>query len=372
MKLDFLAEVLCDTTVTRRSSSRGGQYNGPCPWCAGTDRFRVQPNYGAYGWFVCTHCDRKGSAIDYLMLKRGMSKREALALVGWTPKEERQSSGVLPGAALQELASWQEPPEIWQRAARTFYQRCHSILRFASEGRSALDYLHRRGLTSETISTAMLGYHPLETTGTAKEWGRVVKLPQGIVIPWFAGDSLWRVTIRRRVTAGPRRYTQVAGGSNGLYQVDSLRQFCATVVMTEGELDALSVMQECGGLVSVVATGTTEGSHTPRWVSLLACQTRVLNAFDAEEQGDKAAQWWLERLPNAARLRPWWKDASQMLQDGADLRQWVTSAPGYEASLLCSVCGKQVEYYSEQGIAFCERHWFDHLVQCGEYEREIL
>ena len=56
----------------------------------------------------------------------------------------------------------------------------------------------------------------------------------------------------------------------------------------EGEFDALSVVQECGDLVAVVASGTTKGSHTPRWVSLLAQQERVLVAFDAER--DKEMQ----------------------------------------------------------------------------------
>lgn len=68
------------------SHSRGGQYNGPCPWCGGHDRFRVQPNHGSYGWFACNQCCRRGSAVDYLMLKRGFSKWEALCAVGWRPR----------------------------------------------------------------------------------------------------------------------------------------------------------------------------------------------------------------------------------------------------------------------------------------------
>jgi hypothetical protein len=130
--------------------------------------------------------------------------------------------------------------------------------------------------------------------------------------------------------------------------------------MTEGELDALSIAQTCGDRVAVVATGTTQGSHTPRWVSLLAQQERVLVAFDAEETGDTAAAWWLTRLAKAQRLRPWWKDANQMLQDGADLRAWIASALP-EASLpdlasVCSQCRAEVEYYDAQGIAYCAVH----------------
>lgn len=120
---------------------------------------------------------------------------------------------------------------------------------------------------------------------------------------------------------------QVSGGSNGLYLAQSLLLKRPAVVLTEGEFDALSIAQECGDLVAVVATGTTKGSHTPRWISLLARQERVLVAFDAErDKGDADAGWWTQRLGNARRLRPLWIDANQMLQDGVDLRGWISAA----------------------------------------------
>jgi hypothetical protein len=178
-----------------------------------------------------------------------------------------------------------------------------------------------------TIQRALLGYHPTETYGLSKDWGKVVKLPQGIVIPWIVDHAVWRVTIRdERVAKGAGRYRQVAGGAHGLYLADALTLNRPAAVMVEGEFDALSLAQECGDLVAVVATGTTQGGHTPRWLSLLATQRRVFIAFDAQEQGDGAAVWWLQRLSNAQRLRPLWKDANQMLQDGADLRSWIASA----------------------------------------------
>jgi Toprim-like len=158
-------------------------------------------------------------------------------------------------------------------------------------------------------------------------WGRTARLAQGIVIPWLLEGGIWRLTIRdERISEGQGRYLQVSGGSNGLYLTQSLTLGRAAVVLVEGEFDALSIVQACGDLVTVVATGTTQGGHTPRWVSLLAQQTRVLVAFDAQDTGDTAAQWWLARLENAQRLRPLWKDANQMLQDGANLREWIAAA----------------------------------------------
>ncbi len=326
--------------TVRRSTSRGGQYNGPCPWCGGEDRFRVQPHHGSYGWFACSQCGRRGSAIDYLIQKRGLPKQQALTVVGWKPKDAGESPSLTPAYALDERPRWNEPPVLWQRAARDFYHACQETL-WSKAGHAALDYLRGRGFSDSTIERARLGYHAQECYGAAQVWGtdKPIKLWQGIVIPWIIEGKLWRLTIRNeRVSSGIGRYRQISGGSNGLYLAGLLQQKRPVVIVTEGEFDALSIMQACGKEVAAVATGTTQGGHTPRWVSLLARQEQVLLAFDNEEKGESAARWWLQRLSNARRLRPLWKDTNQMLQDGADLRAWVEAGrdsftdPALEAS----------------------------------------
>src|SRR5215471_18631712 len=120
MTFDLLAEITQDTRLKRTSSSRGGQYNGPCPWCGGTDRFRVQPHYGTYGFFACNQCRRSGTAIDYLILRRGCSKQLALATVGWKPQDGRSHAESIPAYARQSRPGWEEPPEQWQQAATAF------------------------------------------------------------------------------------------------------------------------------------------------------------------------------------------------------------------------------------------------------------
>lgn len=331
---DLLALVQQDGFQSvRKSTSRGGQYNGSCPWCGGTDRFRVQPFHGDYGWYACSQCNRRGSAVDYLVERRGLSKQEALLAVGWKPRDGREPHFLTPAFALTERSQWDEPLEHWQREAWAFCRSCQETL-WSESGREALAYLRGRGLTDGTIRFAMLGYHSQEAYGAAYQWSRPrpVKLWQGIVIPWFYQGSIWRVTIRNeRVASGADRYKQISGGSNGLYLADSLALKRPAVVVTEGELDALSVAQVYGKHVAVVATGTTQGGHTPRWIALLAYQRRTLIAFDGEDAGDNAANWWLAHLENARRLRPWWKDANQMLQDGADLAEWVSAGLSEDA-----------------------------------------
>lgn len=369
MVFDLLAEMERDGfRSVRKSTSRSGQYNGACilPSCGGLgeDRLRVQPNIGNSGWFACSMCGTKGTGVDYLIIKRGYSKHEALAAVDWKPQDGSTPRLTIPRTILtgERYPTHQAPSQSWQKAARAFCEYGEDIL-WTEQGQAALAYLRGRGLRDETIKAARLGYNPALIRQSAEKWGRKQhgRLSKGIVLPWFIGADLWRITIRdEQIQEGENRYKQVAGGSNGLYLADSLT-YHRPVVLVEGEFDALSVAQEAGGDVSVCATGTTEGSHTTKWIAALARKDLVLLAFDAQQSGDKAARWWLDRLENAQRLRPWWKDANQMLQDGVDLRNdWILPCLLQNCG-LCSVCldldHEIPAFYEHKGFLYCRKHY---------------
>jgi hypothetical protein len=293
--------------------------------------------------------------VDYLILKRGHTKHQALVQAGWKPKDGSEPQFLLPknvltgDAYLRHLA----PPLVWQAQAKVFVEYCTSVL-WGDKGQQALDYLRGRGLTDEIIKMAQIGYNPARLRQSAEKWGRKEHgfLAAGITIPWFVGEGeLWRVTIRdEKIADGEGRYKQIAGSSNGLYLSFTL-SYDRPVVLVEGEIDALSIAQECGHDVSVCATGGTIGSHSARCLGALAGKDLVLIAFDAEERGDKASDWWLNRLENAQRLRPFWKDANQMLQEGVDLLEdWIlprlesilygpSPIPTPESSDVCKGCG---------------------------------
>src|SRR5271169_3933778 len=144
MRFDLLAEMERDGfSSSRKSTSRSGQINGNCIFgCGGLgkDRLRVQPNYGDNGWFICEHCNTKGTSIDYLMIKRGKSKNEALAEVGWKPKDGSEPKLLVP-KSMQEVVSTHNPPsKSWQESARAFTQYCEGIL-WSDLGQAALEYL---------------------------------------------------------------------------------------------------------------------------------------------------------------------------------------------------------------------------------------
>ena len=102
-------------------------------------------------------------------------------------------------------------------------------------------------------------------------------------------------------------------------------------MLVEGELDALTMRQEAGDLMAAVATGATGGARRMHWIARLALCSAVLVAYDADTPGDTAAAFWLERLENARRWRPYWGDANAMAQAGADVRAWVAAGVGQSA-----------------------------------------
>ncbi len=359
MTFNLLAELQKDGfKEVRYSNSREGQHNGPCilPGCNGSghDRLRIQPQYGNSGWFACSQCGEKGTGIDYLMIKRGYTKGQALAAAEWKPKDDHMSGIVIPRQVLAGKAdpTHAAPTLAWQNQAKAFVQHCVGVL-WGELGQPALEYLRSRGLKDETIQVAQLGYNPTKTRQTGTKWGRRKngELWQGIVIPWFVGtDEIWRITIRdETIPEGVKegRYKQVAGGSNGLYLASYLAEDMP-IVLAEGEISALSILQECGQHVAVCATGSKDGSRIAHWIAALAQKDLVLVAFDADESGDKAAQWWLDKLENAHRLRPWWADANQMLQDEVDLfHEWVLPCLDRVANLLTETRGGDLPYPSD-------------------------
>jgi hypothetical protein len=345
--MDLLALLSRDTNLRRVASTNGGEWAGPCPWCGGTDRFRVWPN-AARPRYWCRRCGRSGDAIQYLRDRYGLGFREACEKLGLEPREPGISAPELRPRA-QPLSA---PPARWQERAKAFIQESQAAL-WSVQGGKALAWLHGRGLKDDTIRSAGLGYNWEDRREGGELWGleRDVWLPRGIVIPWQISNQVWALSIRR--PAGEPKYCQVAGSSNALYGADSL-QAGSAAVLVEGVFDALAVKQAAGDLAAAVACGTGGARH-PRWIAKLALCNVVLVAFDADDAGEKAAGWWLSVLSNGKRWRPYFDDPAALAQAGMDLRFWVALGLGDKCTDPCIACSLRSFCLFLQGLGAVPR-----------------
>ena len=335
---------------TRTKRVGRNEYAGACPWCGGKDRFRVWPDQGESGRFWCRQCDKSGDAITLLCDFGGLSFREACESLGLDHKldEKRALAPYKKREPTHPSEHKENPPfpappgEVWQARAREVAQEAVDCL-WSKKGERALSYLRSRRFEDRTIRTASFGYVPEDIYEAPEKWGlssdsRPLYIPRSITIPWVLCDptaspdtlgDMWALRLRRLTNPGSdtSRYISVRGSKFALYNADFIRYGLA-VILVEGEIDCWSVAQEAIGeddraLIIPVATGSTTGARNMRWELLLSLASVVLVAYDSDEAGERAARYWLDRLPNARRWRPYWKDSNQMLQDGADLRAWI-------------------------------------------------
>ncbi len=368
--IDFVSVVERQATInlTRRSNHKdfGDEFWGPCPFCKGGDnRFHVWPQ-GNRPHYWCRVCLREGSPAQFLMEYCNMTFGEALEALGLPDSEEEHEYS--PPSLNEQLARGAPPSKLWQTSASLIIERAIAYLWHpkSPEGQEALAYLKGRGLTDETIKKARLGYVPLGKdgrwyTGDFEKWGinpdelredqrakGGVRIPDGILIPWTEGNTVWKLCVKR--PGQVMSYGQVMGSSDGgLYNIDSVTADMPCM-MVESELCALSVQQEAGDIINCVATGSTPKGRNSKLASDLVAASCILQSFDADEAGDEAAEYWLQRFKEKAmRWRPWadewseqlrFKDPNEMLQNqeafkeftGYDLRGWVEA--GIETAKL--------------------------------------
>lgn len=326
--VDLLSIAQQHTRLKRVANTKGGEWAGPCPFCGGRDRFRIQPRHPKGPRWFCRHCgdDRWHDAIDFVMRSEDVGFREACRRLG-VGLEDRQVETVRrsqsPFPVFTPPTKREPPDEHWQAAASTFVERSQTAL-WNGDGDKARMWLRQRGLSDEMICTAKLGYNAIDHHQSDKLWGldtekKSVWLPRGIVIPYELEGRLWNIAIRR--PAGKPKYYNLPGSRLELYNGDSL---CGSrpAVLVEGVLDALSIRQAAADLVDPVSSGTG-GARSMYWIARLATCPLVLVSFDADEAGDKAAAWWLQVLRNSERWRPYWGDANDLARAGVDLRTWI-------------------------------------------------
>lgn len=345
-----------DTVLRRVASTGGGEYAGPCPFCGGRDRFRVQPHRpGGGGWF-CRQCTGPPEVsgwrdvIDYIQRRDNLSFSEACQrLGGGRGKEQRPTA---PVASFQEEILMREPPSAdWQAQAWRIVEECEAAL-WTDSCAAIRHWLNNaRGLSDETIRRWRLGFNSKDRELHG------IWICRGVTIPRWHGEILWTINVRRGKGQKPK-YIQARGGRTGPFGLATLRGH-NTAIVTEGEFDAMLLHQEVGDLAGVLTFGSASPRHIETWLPWLLEAERLLVAYDNDAQGRAGLEFWLKATRRAREMRvPEGKDITDFWRVGGNLRAWAIYHISAQEKLSgrCSICGADVWIYAPDGRPLCERH----------------
>jgi DNA primase len=292
----------------------GANYFACCPFHGEkTASFSVSPSKQFYH---CFGCGAHGTAIGFLMEYSGLSYPEAIEELARTvgmqvPKDGR--GDVRPSDARQHLI------DLMESAARFYQERLGASV-------MAIDYLKRRGLSSEIAARFGIGYAPDAWQALRKTFsdyqdkqlmtaGLVIDGEQGRRYDRFRNRIMFPIHDRRGrviafggrvLDAGEPKYlnspeTPLFEKGHELYGLFFARQAireAGFALVVEGYMDVVALAQF--GVENVVATLGT--ATTPYHIQTLLRQTeRIVFCFDGDEAGRRAAWRALENALEALR-----------------------------------------------------------------------
>lgn len=159
--------------------------------------------------------------------------------------------------------------------------RCHDDL---LKQDSALKYLFKRGISEESVNRFKLGYRIMEN----QSW---------LVIPSYENDIPMLVKYRKLepdVLPEKDKYIREPDGKSILFNQDSLNEY-DEIIITEGELDAITLLQN--GYQNVVGVTVGAGSLSSEWYDKLSLCNKIYLVFDPDSAGQNSARdVWATRL----------------------------------------------------------------------------
>lgn len=339
-RVDILALIERDLGPAQRHSGRWWFFR--CPFHgAGNERtasLGVTPDTRTYH---CYGCGAQGTVIDWVMRRGNRSFVEACQELG---AMDLPAASQLVNSSRDTAIRSNPPGEPWQSKALDWVETCKDRLWNHPSGVRALDYLHSRGMTNDTIWEWRLGFQDTEAFQDLSEWGieqpddgkrHAMWLPRGVTIPAFdPHGGLYYVKVRRSAAdinpQNPAKYIKLkvpAGCSaSGLFGEDHLSQR-AVMVVEEGEFNALTIYQEAGDLVDVVSTGTssTRPETLEPWWGHFLMANHILLRFDLDQAGEKGTEQWRALTRRARKIRvPQGGDPNEFLaKHGGNIRAWI-------------------------------------------------
>ncbi len=301
-----IVDIVSETVQLRRS---GKNYTGFCPFHSNTrtPSFAVFPDTGT--WRCFGQCNEGGDIFGFLMKKEGWDFSETLRFLAEKAGVELKPQTAEDQAAAEEF----ENLRLLLEEAATFYR--HQLVS-TPPGRSALEYLHQRGLTDETIEAFGLGYAPnswdaatlyFKAKGAKEDEllqaGLTSERDSGGTYDRFRHRLMFPIRDERGRMAGfgarilnpedvPKflnsPQTAVFDKGRLLYGLDRARKAIRAAdqaVIVEGYLDVIALHQ-AGFANAVSPMGTALSEH--QLFMLKRFSRRIVLALDPDAAGDKA------------------------------------------------------------------------------------
>lgn len=317
---DFIAELKYRSDISDIASSymqlkrRGRNLVGLCPFHSEkTPSFNIYPENGS---FYCFGCGAGGDVITFIMKIENLDYTEAIRFLA-------QRAGLtVPEDSVDDSMSRLRTRvyEANREAARFFYAKLYS-----REGAQALDYLHRRALSDNTIKRFGLGYSPnsrFALTNHLKSKGFTdaeliaanlvfkSRSGNGVVDRFFDRVMFPIIDLRGNVIAFGGRImsdlkpkylntsdTIVFNKSRNLFSLNNAKNSgTRRLILCEGYMDVIAVNQ--AGFTDAVATLGTALTAEQAMLMKRYCDEVVI-CYDADEAGQKATARAITILRNA-------------------------------------------------------------------------
>jgi DNA primase len=339
-----IEDVVGDYVTLQR---RGDRYWGLCPFHnEKTPSFTVTPDKGLY---YCFGCHKGGNMFSFLMDVENLSFTEAAERIA-------EKAGIRIEAGSGEAINTQQKAlqELYNRVAGSF----HYILKEKQEGKSALEYLERRGISEESIERYQLGWAPSDRYWLyrflhKKKYSDQFLAASGLFSKRDARRSLFSGRIMFPITKAQGQ-TIAFGGRTianeepkyinspessifkkreqlyGLSQAISFIRKQKTFVLAEGYLDVI-VLSQAGIQNGIAPLGTSLTTEQVRYLRRYAEHGVIL--FDGDDAGVNAAKkaiYLFEKEGidcNVSTLEEDEDPADIFLEGGAEALQKVVNYP---------------------------------------------
>lgn len=294
--VDFVGKI-----VTLHKSS---VWIGPCPMCGGRDRFNIKRFPNGDEW-ICRQCkgDKYHSTIDFLMEYWRVDFKEAVKRAGGEIGQPKKNE--TPRASQPPQAP---PSQDWQAEAWRQVDEAHARL-ISSAGETGQEYLTARGISRGSIFMHLLGF------------AFVYNRP-AIVMPYFDDNTItairYRFIDRLAQTDKDKRYGLMRGSKAYIFGLAHVIPSARNLLYVEGELNAISIIQQMPRGLSVVSGGSQ--TNAPALLGKLASRyDRVFIWMDDQARASQIAGHMgrgdatIIKSPDS-QGRKW--DANEMLQAG--------------------------------------------------------